>query len=90
MVNTRTAVLCKPFGDRVRNYPARVRFSWFHLTTEWPLGLSLVVFSLLLAVFGIGIQLPGGGDLNVSALVHRVEIKVFFRLTYTFKSTFFH
>ena len=52
------AVLCKAFGDRVRNHPARIRFSWFHLTTEWALGLSLVVFSVWLAV--IGIELPGG------------------------------
>ena len=58
--NNAAAALCKSFGDRVRNHPARVRFSWFHLTTEWALGLSLVVFSLLLAI--IGIQLPGGGD----------------------------
>ena len=53
-----TAALCKAFGDRVRNFPAKIRFSWFHLTTEWALGLSLLVFSLLLAI--IGIQLPGG------------------------------
>lgn len=58
MGNNAAAALCKSFGDRVRNHPARVRFSWFHLTTEWALGLSLVVFSLLLAI--IGIQLPGG------------------------------
>ena len=53
-----TAMICKAFGDRVRNHPARIRISWFHLTTEWALGLCLVVFSVWLAV--IGIELPGG------------------------------
>lgn len=52
------AQACKALGDRIRNHPARVRFSWFHLTTEWALGVTLLVFALVLAVFGI--ELPGG------------------------------
>ena len=52
------AQVCRAFGDRVRNHPARIRLSWFHLTTEWAMGVVLVVFALLLAVFDI--ELPGG------------------------------
>ena len=52
------APVCRAFGDRVRNHPARIRLSWFHLTTEWAMGVLLLVFALLLAVFGI--ELPGG------------------------------
>ena len=52
------AQVFRAFGDRVRNHPARIRLSWFHLTTEWAMGVLLLVFALLLAVFGI--ELPGG------------------------------
>lgn len=56
--NNAGALLCKAFGDRARNHPARIRFGWFHLTSEWKLGVCLVVVSIWLAIAGI--ELPIG------------------------------
>jgi hypothetical protein len=52
------ATVCRAFGTRVRSHPVRIRLSWFHLTTEWALGISLLVATVLLAI--VGIKLPGG------------------------------
>ena len=46
------------FGHRVRDYPIRMRVSWFYLTTEWAFGICALVFTLLLAI--VGIKLPSG------------------------------
>jgi hypothetical protein len=52
------AAVCKAFGDRARSHPVRLRVSWFHLETEWSLGLAFLVVTIMLTI--IGIKLPGG------------------------------
>jgi len=43
----------KAFGYRCHTYPVRIEVAWLHLTTEWAMGLSLLVATLLLAVIGL-------------------------------------
>jgi len=52
------ADLLKTFGYRAKNFPVRISLAWFHLTSEWAMGMVLLTGTVLLAVFGI--EMPGG------------------------------
>lgn len=52
------AAACKAFGDRARSHPVRLRVSWFHLETEWSLGIAFLVVTVMLTI--VGVKLPGG------------------------------
>lgn len=54
----RQADLLKALGYRVRNFPVRLSVGWFHLTTEWSMGIATLIITVLLTM--VGIKLPGG------------------------------